>query len=63
MTLEEFLVKNLTRSDPHPALDFALRAEKHPDGTVSFYIHASGRDSDTLDFYVEGNELFEKRLS
>jgi hypothetical protein len=53
MTLEQYFKKNLERD----AIDHALRASVTPDGNVTFYIHADGRDSDTLDFFVNGNQL------
>jgi hypothetical protein len=62
MTLEDYLRKQLTRTDPHPAIDHSIRAEIHPDGRVSFYIHAEGRDSDTESFWVKDNAVEEKRL-
>src|SRR5690349_22741738 len=62
-TLHSYLKEQLTRSDPHPAIDHAIRAELHRDGRISFYIHADGRDSDTPDFWVsENGNLYEKRL-
>lgn len=62
MNLEDYLRKQLTRQDPHPAIDHRIRAELHADGRVSFYIHADGRDSDTETFWVKDNEVEEKRL-
>ena len=63
MKLYDYLNKNLSRQDPHPAIDFDIRAEKHQDGRISFYIHAAGRDSDTEDYWVESNQLKEKRIA
>jgi hypothetical protein len=63
MNLYKYLDRNLSRADPTPAIDFSIRAEKHPDGRISFYIHADGRDSDTEDYWVDGNKLTEKRLA
>jgi hypothetical protein len=63
MKLYDYLNKNLSRTDPTPAIDFGIRAEKHQYGRISFYIHADGRDSDTEDYWVEGNSLKEKRLA
>ena len=60
MTLDAYLRKQLTRADPHPAIDHRLRAQLHPDGRISFYIHAEGRDSDTADFWVSDAGVFEK---
>jgi hypothetical protein len=62
MTLEDYLRKQLSRSDPYPAIDHSIRAELHADGRVSFYIHAEGRDSDTERFWVKDNTVEEKRL-
>jgi hypothetical protein len=62
MTLYDYLKTNLTRQDPHPAIDHAIRAELHEDGRISFYIHAAGRDSDTETFWVKENTVEEKRL-
>lgn len=53
MTLEEYL----KRCHDDGATDHALRATVDDRGAVTFYIHADGRDSDTLDFAVEGNTL------
>ena len=50
--LYEYLLKNLSRSDPYPVIDYKIRAEKSSNGDISFYIHADGRDSSTLDFWV-----------
>ena len=63
MNLYDYLDKNLSRQDPHPVIDFSIRAEKHTDGRISFYIHADGRDSDTEDYWVEGYAVKEKRLA
>lgn len=60
MTLDEYLRKQLTRSDPNPAIDHQLRATLHPDGRISFYIHAERRDSDTADFWVSDAGVFAK---
>lgn len=62
-TLHEYLKNSLTRNDPHPAIDHTIRAELHEDGRISFYIHAQGRDSDTVEFWVpKDDKLIEKRL-
>ena len=52
MKLYDYLKKQLSRQDPHPAIDNDIRATLHPDGRISFYIHAEGRDSDTADFWI-----------
>lgn len=61
MTLYEYLTKNLDRSDTHPAIDHTLRVQRHEDGRISFYIHAERRDSDTADFWVSDNGIYEKK--
>jgi len=61
MKLYDYLKTQLTRQDPHPAIDHAIRAELHADGRISFYIHAERRDSDTADFWVSDAGVFEKR--
>jgi hypothetical protein len=61
MNLYDYLRKNLERQDPHPAIDHQLRATLHPDGRISFYIHAERRDSDTADFWVSDAGVFEKK--
>jgi hypothetical protein len=52
-TLEQYLRDEFARSG---AIDHSLRAEVGAEG-VRFYIHPSGRDGDTRDFLVVGNEL------
>ena len=52
VTLEAYLRKNLKRM----VIDHSIRAEVR-DGKVQFYLHATGNDSDTLDFRVEGDTL------
>jgi len=54
-SLYEYLHAQLTRSDPHPAIDHAIRATLHKDGRITFYIHAAGRNSDTSDFCLMPN--------
>lgn len=39
------------------AIDHIIRASVGKDGQVTMYIHAHGKDSDTLDFVVRGNGL------
>lgn len=60
MKLYDYLKKQLSRQDPHPAIDNDIRATLHPDGRISFYIHAEGRDSDTADFWISDAGIFEK---
>ena len=55
-TLEEYLKEN----DAIHHIDHSIRASVN-DGEVSFYIHAQGYDSDTLDFFVCDNALLPKR--
>ncbi len=52
--LYDYFYKNLTSNGTvgYPAIDHKIRAELR-EGKISFYIHADGRDSDTMDFYVE----------
>jgi hypothetical protein len=57
-TLEDYFRENLTRQDPFPAIDHVIRARISSDNTVTFYIHAMSRDSDTMDFEIRGNVLF-----
>src|SRR5579883_483558 len=38
-------------------IDHSLRAEKNAAGEVSFYIHPSGKDGETLSFFAKGNCL------
>lgn len=60
MKLYDYLKNQLSRQDPHPAIDHNIRAELHADGRISFYIHAAGRDSDTADFWISDAGIFEK---
>lgn len=61
MNLYEYLKANLSRQDPHPAIDHQIRAQLHEDGRISFYIHAEGRDSDTADFWISDAGIFPRR--
>jgi hypothetical protein len=48
MTLEQYLREALDRQvDIH-----MMRAQKHDDGAVTFYIHPAFEDGDTRDFEV-----------
>ncbi len=58
MDLETYLKANCQKQ----IIDHVIRAEIAADGTVSFYIHAASHDSETLDLYVAGNVLFDKRV-
>ncbi len=60
MDLYSYLKQQLERRDPYPAIEHTLRAQIHQDGRISFYIHAAGRDSDTVDFWVSDAGLFPK---
>ncbi len=52
MTFEQLLAHCLSKS---------VRASIHPvvgrDGSMEFYVHADGADSETLDFSVSNNEV------
>lgn len=52
-TLEQYL--NTAAGNGH--IDHALRAGAGPDGKVTFYIHPSGANGETIDFAVFGNDL------
>ena len=52
-TLERYFHENLDRD----VIDFAVRARHYGNGQIGFYIHPNGRDGETLDFNVVGNEL------
>lgn len=52
-TLERYFHENMDRD----VVDFAVRARHYGNGQIGFYIHPDGRDGETLDFYVAGNEL------
>lgn len=51
MDLEEYLTSNFNKK----IIDHSIRVTVGEDGLVSFYIHANGKDSETLDFQVIGN--------
>lgn len=51
-TLEQYLKDDHDRG----VVDHSIRAHEH-EGKVTFYIHPSGKDGDTLDFQVQGNVL------
>lgn len=52
-TLERYFHENMDRD----VIDFAVRARHYGNGQIGFYIHPDGRDGETLDFHVVGNEL------
>ena len=54
--LEEYLVENIEQG----IIDHSIRASIDVDGNISFYIHASGHNSDTLDYWVKDNQLIPK---
>lgn len=61
MSFYEYLRANLTRNDPFPAIDHALRAELHADGRISFYIHPDNRDGITPTYWISDAGIFEVR--
>lgn len=52
-SLEQYLSDAMDRG----VIDHALRAHRGLDGKVTFYIHPSGVDGETLDFVVRGNAM------
>lgn len=52
-SLEQYLVTAIERGQ----IDHALRASLDASGKVTFYIHPSLSDGETLDFVVRGNAL------
>lgn len=57
MTLERYFKINGKKD----IIDFSLRAQVSG-GIVNFYIHPIGKDGETLDFYVFGNDLIPKEF-
>jgi hypothetical protein len=55
-TLEQYLKDNYKRN----IIDFKLRTSLNENGRIQFYIHADGYDSDTLNFVVVNDVLFNK---
>ena len=51
--LEQYLKENFEKN----IIDHSIRATVSKYGDVTFYIHANGFDSDTLDFWVEENRV------
>ena len=52
-TLESYFREELADKNT-VVLDFALRAQRTPDGDITFYIHPQGKDGKTRDFLVMG---------
>lgn len=52
VNLEWFFRNNYPR-----IIDYSLRTSIDEQGAIAFYIHADGKDSDTMDFEVHGNSL------
>jgi len=52
-TLEQYL----RHYEGKDIIDFSLRCLKRGGDFMTFYIHATGKDSETPDFVVIGNEL------
>lgn len=50
---EQYLVENFDRG----VIDHSIRSHRGPSGKVTFYVHPSGVDGDTLDFVVRDNSL------
>jgi len=48
----ETLFKYLRRNIKNGVIDFAIRAQEDPVGTVKFYIHPANESGDTLDFLL-----------
>lgn len=53
MNFEAYLRKTLMAN----VIDHSIRARITESGDVVFYIHPMNTSGDTLDFYVQGNEL------
>ncbi len=52
-TIEQYLRDCLKQN----IIYFSIRATEDDTGMIRFYIHPAGKDGDTLDFSVVGNEL------
>lgn len=52
-TLEEYLLENYEKG----IISHTLTCGVYLNSGTTFYIHATGKDSDTLDFQINGNEL------
>jgi len=57
MNIENYLRSLIQRG----IIDFHLRAEIANDGRVTFCIHPDGKDGETADFEVAGNQLSHNR--
>lgn len=57
MPQTQTLEKYFRDADASGAIDHSVRARVGADGAVTFYIHPSGRDGQTLDFVVGGNSV------
>lgn len=51
----------LKESYDNVTIDHIIRASVNDAGEVFFYVHPFGRDGETLDFKVEGNQLIPLR--
>lgn len=56
-SLEAYLRDSCSRN----VIDHSIRARVDSDGSLTFYIHPSGVDGDTLDFVVCGNTLIQEQ--
>ena len=61
MNLYNYLNLYLSRTNPYPVIDFKIRAELKQDGEISFYIHADGVDSATMDYIVNKDGSLKER--
>ena len=52
-SLEAFFRKHLNKG----IIDYSVRAHEKENGHITFYIHPSGCDGDTVDFEVSGLQL------
>ena len=52
--LERYFRNGLTYMN---IIDYSLRVSMDENGVIAFYIHADGKDSDTMDFEVHGDSL------
>ena len=61
VSFEDYLAGCLNRIVP--VIDHSLRAERLPDGRITFYIHPANVDGDTPNFFVSRNELTNRDLA